>query len=219
MDVEHIAIPKILEHAFVQAKLSGRASFALIPGVLEVMVDGKYLGRGMMNATAPGEEIKLSLGIDEQVKIRLKMVDDKGEKKSHGGKVQTANMFEISAVNYKESDIKLKVIDQLPISADRRIVVTYGPEAKRALRGAEHPGQLKWDLALAPKKPQTIRFDFTIEYPEELRSQLQADEVQYNFNQFEADDKAMESSAPAQSVTPNWKNSAKQGKVKQRVKF
>ena len=214
--VEHVAIPKILQHAFVQAKLANRAAFALVPGVVEVMVDGNYLGRGMIKATAPGEEIKLSLGIDEQVKIRLKTIDDKGERKVRGGRIQTNNAFEISAISYKEGDVKLTVIDQLPISADRRIAVTYGPNAKRALRGAEYPGQLKWELILAPKKAQSIRFDFTVEYPEELRYQLQADDIEYNFNQFEAEEEAAPSAAPSQM---NWRNAPKKGKVRQSVKF
>ena len=218
IEVEHVAIPKILQHAFVQAKLANRASFALIPGMVEVMVNGNYLGRGMMKATAPGEEIKLSLGIDEQVKIRLKTIDDKGERKARGGKVQSNNAFEIAAVSYKETDVNLTVIDQLPISADRRITVTYGPEAKKALRGAEYPGQLKWELTLAPKKAQTIRFDFTVEYPEELRRQLQADDIEYNFNEFRAESPSP-AAAPSQAIQTNWTNAAKKGKVRQSVKF
>ena len=214
--VEHVAIPKILQHAFVQATLSNRASFALVPGIVEVMVGGNYLGRGMIKATAPGEEIKLSLGIDEQVKIRLKAIDDKGERKARGGRIQSNNAFEISAVSYKESDIRLTIIDQLPISADRRITVTYGAEAKKALRGAEYPGQLRWELALTPKKPQSIRFDFTVEYPEELRHQLQADDLEYNFNQFRAEQKP---GSPAPSQQANWVNAPKKGKVRQSVKF
>jgi uncharacterized protein (TIGR02231 family) len=216
--VEHVAIPKILQYAFVQAKLANRAAFALVPGVVEVMVGGNYLGRGMMKATAPGEEIKLSLGIDEQLKIRLKAIDNKGERKARGGRIQSNNAFEISAVSYKETDLRLTVIDQLPISADRRISVTYGPEAKKALRGAEYPGQLKWELTLAPKKSQAIKFDFTVEYPEELRQQLQADDIEYNFNQFEAEEKPA-SPELEQAVQTNWKNAPKKGKVKQSVKF
>jgi hypothetical protein len=216
--VEHVAIPKILQYAFVQAKLANRAAFALVPGVVEVMVGGNYLGRGMMKATAPGEEIKLSLGIDEQLKIRLKTIDNKGERKARSGRVQSNNAFEISAVSYKEADLRLTVIDQLPISADRRISVTYGPEAKKALRGAEYPGQLKWELTLAPKKPQAIKFDFTVEYPEELRQQLQADDIEYNFNQFEAEEKSA-SPELEQAAQTNWKNARKKGKVRQSVKF
>jgi len=194
IETEHIAIPKILPHAFVQAKLANRAPFALIPGVMEVMVGGSYVGRGMMKAAAPGEAIKLSLGVDEQVKIRLSLVEDKGERKVRGGRAQSTNVFAIAAANYKDEEIKLTIIDQLPISRDSRIVVTYGPEAKRALRGAEFPGQLKWEIALAPKKTQTIEFDFTIEYPEEMRQELEecnrSNTVEYQIEQMTAKDAA-----------------------------
>jgi hypothetical protein len=95
--------------------------------------------------------------------------------------------------------------------------VTYGAEAKKALCGAEYPGQLTWELTLAPQKSQTVRFVFTIEYPEALRQQLQVDEVEYNFNQFEAD---IESAPEAASQVPsNWKNSARKGRIRQDVKF
>jgi hypothetical protein len=217
VELEHVAIPKILPHAFIQARLANRASFALIPGVIDVFVGGSYVGRGMMKTIAPGEAIKLSLGVDEQVKIQLKLAEDKGERKVRGGRAQSTNVFEILATNFKEEDVKLTVIDQLPISADGRVSVTYGSDAKRALRGAEFPGQLKWEFSLAPKKSQGIRFDFTIEYPEELRHQLEADDVEYNFERLEAETQAV--SPGKSSAQQTWKKMEKKGKVKQDVAF
>jgi hypothetical protein len=217
MDVEHVAIPKILPHAFMQARLANRASFALIPGNVDVFVNGGFVGRGMMKATAPGETIRLSLGVDEQVKIQLKLAEDKGERKVRGGRAQSTNVFEICATNFKDEDVKLTVIDQLPISADGQVTVSYGSDAKRALRGAEFPGQLKWELALAPKKPQTFRFDFTVEYPEHLRQYLKADAVEYNFDRMEAEQQAP--SPENASAAPKWGNVQRKGKVQQQVNF
>ncbi len=192
IEIEHVAIPKILPQAFVRAKLANRAPFALIPGAMEVLIAGSYVGRGMMKAAAPGEAIKLSLGVDEQVKIRLNLVEDKGERKVRGGRAQATNVFAITAANYKDEEIKLTIIDQLPISRDSRIAVTYGPEAKRALRGADFPGQLKWEITLAPQKTQTIEFDFTIEYPEEMRQELEEynrrNAVEYQYEQLAPQD-------------------------------
>ncbi|MCX7934910.1 MAG: DUF4139 domain-containing protein, partial [Planctomycetota bacterium] len=199
---------------FVQAKLANRAPFALVPGVMEVLVAGSYVGRGMMKAAAPGEAIKLSLGVDEQVKIRLALIEDKGERKVRGGRVQATNVFAITAANYKDEEIRLTIIDQLPISRDSRITVTYGPEAKRALRGAEFPGQLRWEIALAPKKTQTIEFDFTIEYPEEMRQALEeynrGNVVEYQYEQLAPQDaKAMQ----------KYQKETRQGKAAATAKF
>ena len=173
IEIEHIAVPKLLPHAFLQAKAANKAPFPLLPGVMEVVVGNSYVGRGMMPLTAPGETMKLSLGIDESVRIELKLLDDKVERRRWGDKTATTNVFRITARNFAKDEVNLTVVDQLPISTSDQVKVKYGAEAKRALRGAEFPGQLQWLVKLAPAAERVIEFDFTIEFPQNLRQQLQ----------------------------------------------
>jgi uncharacterized protein (TIGR02231 family) len=170
--IEHYSIPKILQHAFISAETVEKTPYPLLPGVVDVVVGDSFVGRGMMKLTAPGAKIKLGLGIDETVKISLRLLEDRVDRKRRGDRVATTNVFEINVTSYSTEEITLNIIDQLPVSKSGEVKIDYGREASRALRGAEFPGQLKWVRNLTPKGTDRIEFDFVIEYPEHLRQAL-----------------------------------------------
>ncbi|MBN2713521.1 MAG: DUF4139 domain-containing protein, partial [Planctomycetes bacterium] len=96
------------------------------------------------------------------------------ERRRRGDRVATTNVFRITAKNLSGKDVNLSIIDQIPVAQDGEIKVTYGSEARRALRGAEFPGQLQWIAQLKPGKSEQVEFDFTIEYPESWKRDLEA---------------------------------------------
>jgi uncharacterized protein (TIGR02231 family) len=182
IELEYVAIPKLIPHAFLLARMANPAAFPLLPGIVEVMVGNGYVGRGMMRLTAPGQKIELSLGVDERVKIALQLVDEKSERKWRGHRVQKKNVYRIKAANYVEEEISLSIYDQLPISKSSEIGVDYGREASKALRGAEFPGQLKWSVRLQKREVWQTEFDFTIEYPEAMKQQIEMDNRKIRYN-------------------------------------
>ncbi len=188
IELEHVAIPKIRPHAYLKATMQNKADYPLLPGVVEVVVKDTYVGRGMMQRTAPGEKIRLSLGIDEQVRISLDLIDVTSDTTWRGNRVRTTNTFRIQATSYAGETINLTVYDQLPVSKNPDVVIDYDRVASQALRGAEFPGQLKWQLVLEPKDTKTIEFAFTIEYPEAMKQQLKMNPqaVNYKFNLMKA---------------------------------
>jgi len=169
----HVAVPKVLPHAFLHAKGENRAPFPLLAGPVDVVVGGSFVGRGRLDMTAPGEEIELGLGVDESVRVSLRLVEDEVERRHWGNRTATTNEFLIEVTNYGERPANVTVRDQLPISRDPEVEVEYGRSARAALRGAQFPGELTWDFELEQGETETIEFEFTIEYPTERRHQLQ----------------------------------------------
>lgn len=224
IEVEHCAIPKIMPYAFVRATTANKAPFPLLPGIVDVVVGDSFVGRGVMKLTAPGEKIRLGLGVDESVKISLRLLEDKVERKRRGDNVATTNVFEIKLTSFAAEPIQLSVIDQLPISKDGEIKVTYGREASQALRGAEFPGQLKWERTLKPGENDRIEFDFTIEYPERLKQALEA--KSNRVNDYNIDNVIQMPDAPAASgkageinAQPRYENQQQMRQVEAQVKF
>lgn len=173
IETEHVAIPKLLPHAFLKARTANNSPFPLLEGPVDVLAGDSFVGRGNMKLTAPGESIQLSLGVDENVKVERNLLSDKVQRKRRGDRVETTNVFEIKATNFSSKPVTLVVMDQLPISRSERVKVTYGSSARKALRGAEFPGQLKWTLELLPGTAESIKFDFTLEYPQQMKRNLE----------------------------------------------
>lgn len=173
VEIRHISVPKLIPHAFILAKATNKASYPMLPGMIEVTVGNSYVGRGMMQMTAPGEAIELSLGVDESIKVEHRLLDDKFQRRRRGSWVTTTNAYRITAANYGKNPVNLQIMDQLPISQHGDVKVSYGREATKALRDAEFPGQLQWNVKIEPGKNTAVEFDFTMEYPEHMKQQLQ----------------------------------------------
>ena len=171
-EVVHIAIPKIQPHAFMRAISTNHSPFPLLPGPVDVNVGDEFVGRGMMRLTASGEKLRLGIGRDENVTAEIKPVPGQSERKNRGANIQSVQVFEVKMSNTTAGPVKLSVLDQLPVAATNDISVTYGAEARNALRGANFPGQLQWEKELAAGETASLQFDFTVDYPEAMRDIL-----------------------------------------------
>ena len=218
--LQHVAIPKILPHAFLQARMTNKAAFPLLPGVVEVMVGDSYVGRGMMKTVAPGEPVTLSLGVDETIRISIALADTKGDRKRKNDRVATTNVFNIKATNFGDEEADLTILDQLPIARSGDVVVTYGPAAKNALRGATFPGQLKWEMKLAPRKSAEIEFDFTIEYPEAMKQALEMSNENNTLEYMYDSVRPEEAGSDAAPAAPRYENKPQKSRATvQQLKF
>ncbi|MBN2711699.1 MAG: mucoidy inhibitor MuiA family protein, partial [Planctomycetes bacterium] len=84
IEIEHVAIPKVMPYAFIRASATNKSEVPLLPGVVDVVVGESYCGRGTIDMTSPGEVLRIGLGIDENIKVEMKILDDKVERRRRG---------------------------------------------------------------------------------------------------------------------------------------
>jgi len=167
---EYLAIPKVDPDAFLVARLVGWEQLNLIPGPASVYYAGTYIGESVINSAAATDTLDLSLGRDKKVQITRTKVRDYTSKRAIGSKRTTELGYEIELKNLNNKDIKVKVLDQFPISGESEIEVEVGN-----VSGAERDnttGQLKWMLTLAPSEAKKVAFDFSVKYPKNKEIQL-----------------------------------------------
>lgn len=198
--LEHVALPKIRAQAYLRALFPNRSKFPLLPGVVEVSVGDSYVGAGMLPMTAPGQEAKLSLGVDEQVRITRNLIDEESSHSWHRDTAQKTNKFRIVATNYGAEPIHLTIYDQVPVSRDGDIKVEYDKDVKRAMNEKEFPGQVRWTLDIEPKKESVTEFGYTLYYPKGMREQLNRanQTLQYNYQRVLKRQVQQGKAAPAQ---------------------
>ena len=103
----------------------------LLPGAVSLFRDGTFVGTGELPVLSPGEEHELGFGVDDQVRVRHAIAD---EKRGETGLISSARTdsrnFRITVKNMHERAVELVVHDQIPVSQNQDIKVELvGPTA------------------------------------------------------------------------------------------
>src|SRR5262249_28286492 len=72
-----VATPKPDEHTYQVVALKNPAAYALLDGRVRSYRGGSYVGDSRLRYRGVGEPLEVSLGIDEELKIERKVVDER----------------------------------------------------------------------------------------------------------------------------------------------
>lgn len=163
----YIAMPRLVSFAYLQAKIKNNSQGAtLLPGKANIFRDRVFVGVSDLQNTLPGEEFKLNLGIDEGLKIERDLVEREVDKKFIGNISKITYGYRLQISNLLDSEAKLELLEQLPISRNEQIKVRLNRTNPQIQPG--EMGILKWNLTFAPQDKQEIYYQFTVEYPPQL---------------------------------------------------
>ncbi len=166
----YFAIPKLSGYAYLKAEFKNPFAFPLLPGRMNTFLDNRLTGASATYRTfLPDEDMKLSLGIDESIKVHRKL-----QKKFTGysglfTKGTKTNYEYISEItNTKNRDIMITVSDNYPVSLNEKIkVVLEAPKKEDADISAE--GIITWKLKLAAGEKKALPLKFRVEHPKEIK--------------------------------------------------
>lgn len=159
-------IPKLDLNAYLTARVTGWEDMNLLSGQANVFFDGTYVGQTSINTSTVGDTLELSMGQDKSVAIkRSKLKDRIKEKVLDNDKVYTY-AYEIVVKNGNPKGIEIEVIDQLPLSSNKQIVIE-----KESINGAsynENTGKLIWRNNIKSKDSKKFAFSYTVKAPKDL---------------------------------------------------
>ncbi len=160
---KHYAAPKLDKEAFLIAELSDYSKYNLLPGEANIVFEGVYVGKTLINPNQTNEILNLSMGRDKKVSIkREKVADMSGTKFLSSFKEQTFT-YDITIRNNKKEDVVLQLKDQIPLSTDEDIIITLLEDGKGDLN--KDLGVLNWELNLKPNENKKIRISYMVKYP------------------------------------------------------
>lgn len=117
-------VASVTQDAYLRASLIQNLDMPIIPGRGLLFVDDKLVGQTSLARVLPGEEIKLSLGVDEAVMVTRK---DGRSKESQSGLIDktTTQMrqYNTTIKNARGFAHRILFKDQYPISENEKIVV------------------------------------------------------------------------------------------------
>jgi uncharacterized protein (TIGR02231 family) len=161
------AVPKREEKAYLYAKITTAKGAPLLPGQVSLFRDSVFVGNGWLPLLAPEEEHELGFGVDDSVRVRHALAE---EKRGETGIISTsktdARSYRISVRNQHPRAIQVSVIDQIPVSQNADITVELTGKSQPSRRDVDNKrGILAWDMKLEPAEERVIEFGYRAAWP------------------------------------------------------
>jgi uncharacterized protein (TIGR02231 family) len=159
----YFAVPKLDESAFILARLTGWYDLNLLAGTSKIYFGNSYVGEAYLNPEVVEDTLDISLGNDEAIIIKRENVSDMNAKTITGNTKKKTEEFEISIRNNRSHDIKIRVLDQIPVSTDKEVVVSADSYEGAAYN--KENGELSWLLDVKTGESKKVRLKYTVKYP------------------------------------------------------
>jgi uncharacterized protein (TIGR02231 family) len=160
-------VPKRDQKAYLYAKVSMARGTPVLPGQVSLFRDGTFVGNGRLPLLAPGDEHELGFGVDDAVRVRHAIAE---EKRAESGiitssKTDTRN-YRITLKNLHERAIPITVIDQIPVSQNADIKVELLGKLAPTKRDIDDKrGVLAWEMELKPDEEKVVEFGYRVTWP------------------------------------------------------
>jgi uncharacterized protein (TIGR02231 family) len=162
---DYYATPKIDPAAYLTAKMINWQDFDLQSGEVSLYFEGTSLGKTYMDLASTTDTLSLSMGKDNAVKITRKLVKEYSTKKFIGSNLTDSRQYEISIHNSKRVPINITVLDQLPISVTKDIVIEDA-KANDAQIDKE-TGIATWIFTMQPSEEKRMEISYQVKYPKD----------------------------------------------------
>jgi uncharacterized protein (TIGR02231 family) len=160
-DVFYYCASKLDTDAFLLAKIDGWESLNLLAGEVSIFQGNEYVGKTHLDPATMDGSMEISLGRDKGIIVtreRGKDLNSKGLKNN-----EAVREWIITVRNTRSKAVKLKLVDQLPVSVNSAVVVKAAE-----ISGAEQAkdtGILTWmlDIPAGGSVKKVLRYEVT--YP------------------------------------------------------
>jgi hypothetical protein len=160
---EYYCVPKIDTDAFLLAYVTNWESLKLLEGEANIFFEDTYIGKSILDVRFVKDTLSVSLGRDKGVVVQREKIKDLTSKKFIGTKKEETRAWRISVRNNKTQDIKMVLLDQVPVPTLNEIELDVKGTSKG--KWNKETGEIRWELELDSKKHQDLELRYAIKYP------------------------------------------------------
>lgn len=162
---KYYAAPKVEKEGFLMAELNDYAKYNLLPGEANIVFEGMYIGKTMINPNQTQDTLNLSMGRDKKISIKRERITDKSGTKFLSSYKEQTFTYDIIVRNNKKEEINMLLKDQYPLSTDKEITVELLD--KDGAKANEETGILTWEIKLKPNETKKHRISYKVKYPKD----------------------------------------------------
>ncbi len=161
------AVPKVDTSAYLYAKLKLAKGTPLLPGTVFLFRDGTFVGTGDLPLLSPGSEHDLGFGIDDQVKIKHAVLE---EKRGESGLISTSHVdsrnFRVNVKNMHERAIDVTILDRVPVAQNDDIKVELTGKASPTTQNVDDKrGIIAFQAKLEPDEEKILEYGYRVSWP------------------------------------------------------
>lgn len=169
-EFDYVSAPALDPAAHVRARITNTSERVLLPGSSSIFLNGEYVGATQIKMTAPREQLKVFLGIDDTLKIKREQIERTVEKGTllQGDLRRITYAYRITIHNYAAFARNVIIRDNLPVSQHERVKVkNQAIQPQPAERSKLE--LLTWRFTLAPDGEYKLDYRFTVEHPQDIQ--------------------------------------------------
>ncbi len=166
---DYVSAPVIEPNVHLRAKITNTTERVLLPGESSIFLSGEYVGTTKVKLTAPGEQFKIFLGIDDTIKVKREQLERSVEK---GALLQTQRAHQVRTTHlafptgrYRRIQDRIPFYGRAPtgyagegIAIEKRDGAASPPPTKSGMIAWRtfptpdaHKGRLGWDGEGSPR--------------------------------------------------------------------
>jgi uncharacterized protein (TIGR02231 family) len=168
---KYYAVPKLDKDAFLLAQVVGWEDLDLVSGPINIYNNKKYIGQSRLSIDNLSDTLAVSLGRDPNVVLSRKKVKGSSQKVFLGSSKKATIAYDIVVRNNHSKSINIEILDQVPISSDKDVVITI--DEKTGAAYDEKTGLLSWNLVIEPTQNKSLNFGFSIKYPKDKQVKIE----------------------------------------------
>ena len=161
-------VPLMQEKGFLKSKTTNAFDLPLIPGQAQVFIDGTLTSRVFVPYALPGDELELSLGVDDFIIVNRKETLRETE---YAGLIDKTTVlkraYTIEVTNFHPTHHKVKVFERFPISRNEKITVKTKAPDTGDVEIEEDTGVFYWEESLNAKQVKEYKVAFDVVHPRE----------------------------------------------------
>ncbi len=159
----YYAAPKLDKDVFLQAQVTNWEDMNLLPGQTNIFYEGIYIGQGYLEIRHTKDTLLISLGRDKKVMVNRESDKKVRSVKTIGTNVRETFAYSITVRNTRKEPINLVILDQVPVSNDKSVVVEDIDRPESEFN--ETTGFMTWKFSVKPAEVKKIGFGFAVKYP------------------------------------------------------
>lgn len=159
-EYKYYVAPKLDQNAYLVATIKDYGNYNLLAGEANVIFDGVYVGKTILNPANTEEEMRLNMGKDPKVSVSRVLMKDKSGTKMLSSKKSQNFVYDITLRNNKAEQIAIQVEDQFPVSSNKDIEIELTDTSSGTVNTEK--GLVKWDLKLKANESKTLRFGYQV---------------------------------------------------------
>ncbi|MFP4459597.1 MAG: mucoidy inhibitor MuiA family protein [Candidatus Zixiibacteriota bacterium] len=165
----YVTVPKLSQRAYLSAEFENSTDFPLLPGNVALFNGNNYIGKTSIGYIAPGEEIEMSLGVVEAIKVERELMKDFASKSGiFGGKKKRVFAYLTKIENNTSREIDISVYEQIPVPQNDQIEIDNIEILPEIDEDDIERGIFKWDSKIQAGESAEFQVKFIITYPKDL---------------------------------------------------